>query len=44
LLRIANESLIYDNSKLKPKLILEFRSGILAYRSDDLPAWARSLL
>ncbi len=44
LLRIADESLIYDNSGLQPKLVLEFRSGILAYRSDDLAAWALSLL
>ncbi len=42
-MKLADETLVYDNSGPEPKLILEFRSGYLASQSSDLPHWARQV-
>jgi len=43
-LRIVDEAVIYDNSGLEPRLIVEIRSGIVVNKAEDLPIWASQLL
>lgn len=44
LLTIVDETFVYDNSGLEPKLIFEFQSGRLVSKSSYVPDWARALL
>ena len=43
-LETVDEVIIYDNSGLEPRLILEIRSGVVVSKADDLPSWARQFL
>jgi predicted ABC-type ATPase len=42
--KIANETLVYDNSGPEPVLVLEVRSGRVTTEVKELPVWARNLL
>jgi predicted ABC-type ATPase len=42
--KIVNETIIYDNSGPEPRLILEIRSGNVGCTASELPTWARNLL
>jgi predicted ABC-type ATPase len=38
-LRLAHEAVVYDNSGLRHKKILEVRDGVVAWRIDKMPEW-----
>jgi predicted ABC-type ATPase len=39
----VNQAIIYDNSGAEPKLLLEFRGGVLVRKSFEIPSWARNI-
>lgn len=38
-LRLAHEAVVYDNSGLRHKKVLEVRNGIVTWRTDKMPDW-----
>lgn len=44
IIRITNETLIYDNAGAEPTLILETRTGTVIRQATGLPPWACDLL
>ena len=42
-IRLVDEAVVLDNSGLYPIRLLLFRSGRIAWRSEELPEWARPL-
>jgi predicted ABC-type ATPase len=43
-LRIADDAALYDNSGSEATLVLEAHNGTIAWRAEQLPAWAESIL
>lgn len=43
LFTIVDETMVYDNSGLEPKLIFDLRAGCLLIKSSYVPDWARGL-
>jgi predicted ABC-type ATPase len=44
IIRITNESLVYDNAGPEPRLIIEMRTGVVISEASELPSWACNLL
>ena len=43
-LALVDQAIVYDNSGAEPRFLLEFRSGVIARKADELPSWALSLV
>ncbi len=41
---MVNQAIVYDNSGVEPRLVLEIRSGVVVTRTTELSSWASTLL
>jgi predicted ABC-type ATPase len=42
-LKIADEATAFDNSRSRPRKVLEAQNGIITWRATNLPGWAEKL-
>ncbi len=42
-LRLAHEAVVYDNSGLRHRKVLELHNGVVAWRAAQMPEWASQI-